>query len=31
MQRQGSWWVTAVGEVPMGTLQKFAAGLVRRP
>lgn len=31
MQRQGSWWVTAVGEVPMGTLQKFAAGLTRRP
>jgi sigma-E factor negative regulatory protein RseB len=31
MQRQGPWWVTAVGEVPMGTLQKFAAGLVRRP
>ncbi len=30
MQRQGSWWVTAVGEVPMATLQKFAAGLTRR-
>lgn len=31
MQRQGAWWITVVGEVPMATLQKFAAGLVRRP
>jgi sigma-E factor negative regulatory protein RseB len=31
MQRQGPWWLTVVGEVPMATLQKFAAGLVRRP
>lgn len=31
MLRQGSWWITVVGEVPMATLQKFAAGLVRRP
>lgn len=31
MQQHGSWWITVVGEVPMGTLQKFAAGLARRP
>jgi sigma-E factor negative regulatory protein RseB len=30
MQRQGAWWITVVGEVPMPALQKFAAGLVRR-
>ncbi len=26
----GDWWLTAVGEVPLPTLQIFAQGLVRR-
>lgn len=30
MRRQGDWWITAVGEVPMGTLKMFAKGLERQ-
>lgn len=30
MRRQGDWWVTVVGEVPLGTLRLFVAGLERR-
>jgi sigma-E factor negative regulatory protein RseB len=28
--RNGEWWITAVGEVPLRTLQSFAMGLERR-
>jgi sigma-E factor negative regulatory protein RseB len=28
-RREGGWWITAVGEVPAGTLQAFASGLER--
>jgi sigma-E factor negative regulatory protein RseB len=31
MSRIGSWWITAMGDVPMATLQLFAASLDRRP
>lgn len=31
MQRAGSWWITAMGDVPMATVQQFAASLERRP
>jgi len=31
MQRTGSWWITAMGDVPMATVQQFAASLERRP
>lgn len=31
MNRVGSWWITAMGDVPMATLQLFAASLDRRP
>lgn len=31
MQRLGSWWITAMGDVPMATVQQFAASLERRP
>ena len=30
MRRQGDWWITVMGDVPMGTLQRFYAGLERR-
>ncbi len=30
MRRQGAWWVTAVGDVPAGTLKLFANALERR-
>lgn len=30
-QRTDDWWITAVGEVPLSTLQLFAKALVRRP
>ncbi len=29
--RGGDWWVTAVGEVPPGTLKAFVQGIERRP
>lgn len=29
-QQQGDWWVTVVGEVPMVTVEQFAAALKRR-
>lgn len=29
MRRQGDWWITAVGEVPVRTLKMFAKGLER--
>lgn len=29
-RRQGDWWVTVVGDVPVGTLRAFAAGLERK-
>lgn len=31
MQRAGAWWITAMGDVPMATVQQFAASLERRP
>jgi sigma-E factor negative regulatory protein RseB len=32
MQRHGdAWWLTAMGDVPLATLRKFAAALERRP
>lgn len=31
VDRAGDWWVTAVGEVPLPTLQAFVQGLQRRP
>ena len=31
MSRSGPWWITAMGDVPMATLQLFAASLDRRP
>jgi sigma-E factor negative regulatory protein RseB len=30
MRQHGDWWVTVVGDVPLATLQKFAAALERR-
>lgn len=30
MRRQGDWWLTVVGDVPMSTLRAFAAGLERK-
>ncbi len=30
MQRQGDWWLTVMGDVPMGTVQLFAQALERR-
>jgi sigma-E factor negative regulatory protein RseB len=30
MQRKGDWWITVMGDVPFGTLQRFYAGLERR-
>lgn len=30
VRRQGDWWITVVGDVPVATLQAFAAGLERR-
>ncbi|HOB65733.1 MucB/RseB C-terminal domain-containing protein [Ottowia sp.] len=30
-ERGGDWWITAVGEVPPGTLKAFVHGLERRP
>lgn len=30
MQRHGEWWITVVGDVPPGTLSRFAAGLERK-
>jgi sigma-E factor negative regulatory protein RseB len=29
MQQHGAWWVTVVGDVPLATLQRFAAALKR--
>jgi sigma-E factor negative regulatory protein RseB len=29
-QRLGDWWLTAVGEVPQQTLQRFAQSLERK-
>lgn len=29
MRRHGDWWITAVGDVPVGTLKMFAKGLER--
>lgn len=29
MRRQGDWWITAVGDVPVATLKTFAKGLER--
>lgn len=29
-RRQGDWWITAVGAVPVSTLQQFTSGLERR-
>jgi sigma-E factor negative regulatory protein RseB len=30
MRRQGEWWITVVGDVPVATLKAFAGGLERR-
>jgi sigma-E factor negative regulatory protein RseB len=30
MRRQGDWWITVMGDVPLSTLKKFAAALERR-
>ena len=30
MRRQGDWWLTVVGDVPVQTLRAFAAGLERK-
>lgn len=30
MRRQGDWWITVVGDVPMATLRAFAGGLERK-
>lgn len=30
MQRKGDWWVTVMGDVPVGTLQRFYAALERK-
>lgn len=30
MQRKGDWWITVMGDVPFGTLQRFYAGLERK-
>lgn len=30
MQRKGDWWITVMGDVPIGTLQRFYAALERR-
>jgi negative regulator of sigma E activity len=31
MQAHGSYWITAIGDVPMATLKQFAAALERKP
>ncbi len=31
MRRQGDWWVTIMGDVPVATLRLFASGLERNP
>lgn len=31
MSRQGDWWITVVGDVPMATVQQFEALVQRRP
>ncbi len=30
VRRQGDWWLTVIGDVPVATLRAFAAGLERR-
>jgi sigma-E factor negative regulatory protein RseB len=30
MRRQGDWWITVMGDVPVNTLRSFAAGLERK-
>ena len=30
MRRQGDWWITVMGDVPMPTLQRFYAALERK-
>src|SRR4029453_16063217 len=30
MRRQGDWWITVVGDVPVATLKAFAGGLERK-
>jgi sigma-E factor negative regulatory protein RseB len=30
MTRSGDWWITAMGDVPMATVQLFSAALERR-
>lgn len=30
MRRQGDWWITVMGDVPMATLQRFYAALERK-
>jgi len=30
MRRQGDWWITVVGDVPVATLRSFASGLERK-
>jgi sigma-E factor negative regulatory protein RseB len=30
MRRHGTWWITAVGEVPPATLREFVQGLERK-
>ena len=30
MRRQGDWWITVMGDVPVQTLRSFAAGLERK-
>lgn len=29
--RHGEWWITVMGDVPVGTLRQFASGLERQP
>jgi len=30
MRRQGDWWITVMGDVPVGTLRQFAVALERK-
>ena len=30
MRRDGDWWITAMGDVPAGTLRQFANGFERK-
>ena len=30
MRRQGDWWITVIGDVPVATLRAFANGLERK-